>query len=251
MWFKRIKQKLLSRNKFTNYLTYALGEVLLIGFGIVLGVKANNWSERQNKADKINDYYHRILDEVDLSMQVAEHNNLVVDSMLNGLLACQKAFYLKHEDSMFFENFKIVFSTQTQSYFFPIIDEFLSLGYLSTISEPVLQEKFQLLDYIRSQIKLHDKNIIDYENNVLKPQLISKLDYAKSVEKNQSRALQLNKDSLNRFPLVFDSMVQDITILNIINHRITAEEYRLHFNKGLLNILKGMKAKLEEEIAKR
>ncbi|WP_170068335.1 DUF6090 family protein [Flagellimonas meridianipacifica] len=37
--------KLLSENKFRNYLIYAIGEIILVVIGILIALQINNWSE--------------------------------------------------------------------------------------------------------------------------------------------------------------------------------------------------------------
>ena len=46
-FFRKIRQKLLSENKFRNYLIYALGEILLVMVGILLALQVNNWNENR------------------------------------------------------------------------------------------------------------------------------------------------------------------------------------------------------------
>lgn len=47
-FFRIIRQKLLSQNKFSKYMVYAIGEIILVVFGILIALKVNNWNERQN-----------------------------------------------------------------------------------------------------------------------------------------------------------------------------------------------------------
>ncbi|MDT0606270.1 DUF6090 family protein [Croceitalea rosinachiae] len=44
-FFRKIRQKLLSENKFSKYLIYAIGEILLVLIGILLAFQANQWKE--------------------------------------------------------------------------------------------------------------------------------------------------------------------------------------------------------------
>ncbi|MDX1472474.1 MAG: DUF6090 family protein, partial [Flavobacteriaceae bacterium] len=71
--FRRIRQYLLSENKFRKYLVYAIGEIVLVVIGILIALEVNNWNERRNmekieieylkrlRSDLANDtaYYHR------------------------------------------------------------------------------------------------------------------------------------------------------------------------------------------------
>ena len=49
--FKKIRQQLLSENRFSKYLIYAVGEILLVMIGILLALQVNNWNE-QRKLEK-------------------------------------------------------------------------------------------------------------------------------------------------------------------------------------------------------
>lgn len=43
--FLRIRQKLLSENRFSKYLFYAIGEIVLVVIGILIALQINNWNE--------------------------------------------------------------------------------------------------------------------------------------------------------------------------------------------------------------
>ena len=44
-FFGRIRQQLLTENKFRKYLKYAIGEILLVVIGILIALQINNWNE--------------------------------------------------------------------------------------------------------------------------------------------------------------------------------------------------------------
>ncbi len=53
-FFRRIRQSLLSDNKYRKYLVYALGEIALVMIGILLALQVNNWNqERQLKKQEL------------------------------------------------------------------------------------------------------------------------------------------------------------------------------------------------------
>lgn len=45
--FRQIRQRLLTENRFSKYLLYALGEILLIVIGILLALQIDSWNERR------------------------------------------------------------------------------------------------------------------------------------------------------------------------------------------------------------
>ena len=50
-FFRKIRQRLLSENKFSKYLLYAVGEIILVVIGILIALQINNNNEaRKEKA---------------------------------------------------------------------------------------------------------------------------------------------------------------------------------------------------------
>lgn len=49
-FFRHIRQPLLSENKFSKYLLYAIGEIVLVVIGIPIALQINNWNEQRKAA---------------------------------------------------------------------------------------------------------------------------------------------------------------------------------------------------------
>ena len=52
-FFKKARKKLLSKNKFTSYIIYATGEIILVVVGILIALQINNWNE--NRKDRLHE----------------------------------------------------------------------------------------------------------------------------------------------------------------------------------------------------
>jgi len=53
-FFRKIRQNLLTENKFSKYLLYAVGEIILVVIGILIALQINNWNqERKNQKLKV------------------------------------------------------------------------------------------------------------------------------------------------------------------------------------------------------
>ena len=48
-FFKKIRQQLLTENKFSKYLIYAIGEIVLVVIGILIALSINNWNENSKR----------------------------------------------------------------------------------------------------------------------------------------------------------------------------------------------------------
>ncbi len=46
-FFRRIRQRLLSENRFSKYLIYAIGEIILVVIGILIALQINNWNQNR------------------------------------------------------------------------------------------------------------------------------------------------------------------------------------------------------------
>jgi hypothetical protein len=51
-FFRKIRQQLLSQNKVSKYLLYAIGEIVLVVIGILIALQINNWNELQKLQEK-------------------------------------------------------------------------------------------------------------------------------------------------------------------------------------------------------
>ena len=48
-FFRKIRQRLLTENKFSKYFLYAIGEIVLVVIGILIALQINNWNENQKE----------------------------------------------------------------------------------------------------------------------------------------------------------------------------------------------------------
>ncbi len=77
-FFRKIRQRLLTENKFSKYLLYAIGEIALVMIGILLALQVNNWNEEK----KVNVQELTILKELKLSLELNKNilNNRIINS---------------------------------------------------------------------------------------------------------------------------------------------------------------------------
>ena len=48
-FFRKIRQDLLTENRFSKYLIYAIGEIVLVVIGILIALQINNWNENRKE----------------------------------------------------------------------------------------------------------------------------------------------------------------------------------------------------------
>jgi Family of unknown function (DUF6090) len=92
-FFRNIRQRLLSENKFNKYLFYALGEIVLVVIGILIALQLNNWNEAQKRRALEVQIYKEIHQDLSLTYNEVEldrnaHVSLILctDSLLSHLV---------------------------------------------------------------------------------------------------------------------------------------------------------------------
>jgi hypothetical protein len=77
--FRKIRQAFIQKGNLTNYLWYAIGEILLVMIGILLALQVNNWNENKIKRSAELTYYsnikNRLLDDKKLIQSQINFNN--------------------------------------------------------------------------------------------------------------------------------------------------------------------------------
>lgn len=76
-FFRHIRQRLLAKNKFTQYLIYAIGEIALVMIGILLALQVNNWNEARKQQDSLKSIY--LITKEDLSNDIIEIDSFLKD----------------------------------------------------------------------------------------------------------------------------------------------------------------------------
>jgi len=88
-FFRKIRQQLLTENKFSKYLLYAIGEILLVVIGILLALYINNRNQQQINNAKITsvlkEIQQELVNDIERSKQIFDRfirDNSIQDSIL-------------------------------------------------------------------------------------------------------------------------------------------------------------------------
>jgi len=71
-FFRRIRKQLLTENKFSKYILYAIGEIMLVTIGILIALQINNWKEDRMRENLKIEYLTSL--KRDLTFDIAQLN---------------------------------------------------------------------------------------------------------------------------------------------------------------------------------
>ena len=67
-FFRHIRKSLLEKNKMGKYLTYALGEIILVVIGILIALQINNWNNQRSEQETLRLFLTEFKEELELNM---------------------------------------------------------------------------------------------------------------------------------------------------------------------------------------
>lgn len=164
-------------NRIRDYSLYAIGEIILVVIGIVIGLQINKWNEARKIDKKIEHYYTRIYDESEFIIDWLEYGIVYSDSVIDGLTLSLRKISERDLDSAFQKNIKFLTDVEELSIAFPVLDEFIEQGYPTLIEDYELREELYVLEVFRHHIEATNSNIHSFGQNLLKTHLINKINY--------------------------------------------------------------------------
>ena len=91
-FFRKIRQKLLSENKFSKYLLYAIGEIILVVLGILIALQLNNLNDERKTENLRQVYYKQLLQDFKNDKAYIEKTSLAIDSNMVKIRAFKEIY---------------------------------------------------------------------------------------------------------------------------------------------------------------
>ena len=89
-FFRKARQKLLSQNRVSRYLTYAVGEIFLVTIGILIALQINTWNEDRKEKNYLLKVYEQIRQDLQadtvklrISIEDLEAKNARISEIIN------------------------------------------------------------------------------------------------------------------------------------------------------------------------
>ena len=251
-FFRKIRQNLLTENKFSKYIIYAIGEIILVVIGILIALQINNWNEnnkleskRTQLVERLTIELNREVENIKYRIDFAENINNSVTTLMN--LFGETISENKHKeiDSLLpwtTLDYELTFQLNT-------LLEARDNGQISLIKSDSLRTNLYELITLAGYIKEREKILNDDKNSFLRPFL-----YENVNRRNMKfRFKEFHEEKVGDSKLRktdYDTLFKNREFENMLNERFIYSKERITTYKYVEKFLKDLKNGLEAEIKK-
>ena len=184
--FRGIRKKLFEQSKFTNYLFYAMGEILLVVIGILIAIQINTWNSNQANYRKEKEYLNNLLNDIEIQSKITldqiAHEKLMRHN-------CEKALRNLNSSNPNPDSLNIFLIAITRKTFVihnPTFQDLKSSGNILLIKDNTLRNRilsfYQYSDYSASVIEISNlKSISEFRDFMLKESVVN-MNYIDTVK---------------------------------------------------------------------
>ena len=242
-FFRQIRQRLLTDNKFSKYLLYAVGEIRLVVIGILIAFQVDNWNEarklRRVEIDSLSEILNGLNDTLDEVQVALEQDNRYRDCNYKILdyLETRKPYD---------ESLDICFGVY---YWSPIVQlttsayDQLKLRGLEIISNESLRKDLTEMfdtrfDVLKSEVELWDDQLL---MSTLYPL------HTKHFRKYFPPEWQIYEDEYAK-PVDYESLLENEQFKNVLAEIISLRNWSVKTNEVLEEELQVLIGKIENEL---
>ena len=239
---------MLTHNKFSKYLLYAVGEIILVVIGILIALSINNWNNKEINKSESNEFNRRLLREIDLNLELADTKIEKIKRMISSSKGILDLFNkdpndkgVKSLDSLIY----VTIAGVKTEFIVGTLSEGLNTGKVALIQSDELKSKLYGLPSNISYVKDYDKTYSVYIGEILQPFLYENFNY---------RKMDNSFSKLNVGPSKFNAqhnmlLLKNEKFENLIDNHFFQSNLQLEFHTNLRNEFAQVKYMIEEEFS--
>ncbi|MDX1462932.1 MAG: DUF6090 family protein [Marinirhabdus sp.] len=233
-FFRHIRQRLLEENKFSKYLLYAVGEIILVVIGILIALQINNWNSDRIQKTKEEVYLTNVkrdLNEQLVSIEAQLNYELQTIEVATPIITYYKEYQAFKVDSLFTVSIGNLTGRKTFIRNAPTYTELISSGNIDIIRNNEIKDEiikyYQELERIELIINKNNNLFTDAvfipemlglsEIQIIGELHVDELAYLSDnnislIDLNESRLKEITKEKLQNAD-------NEIKMINAINFR--------------------------------
>ena len=248
-FFRRIRQQLLIENKFSKYLIYAIGEIILVVIGILIALSINNWNTNKINQSESKEFNQRLLNEFSGNLNLADTKIQKMDSIISSSKSILELLNkmpsddnIKTLDSLLYiaiNGIKVEFRTGT-------LTEGLNTGKVALIDSEILKSKLYGLPSNIDYVREWDKTYSNYLSDILQPFLYKNFNYRTMDNTFSNYKIGTSKFKVDRNRLLLENEEFE----NLIDNHYFQSNAQMKFHTNLRNEIEEIKKLIEIELKK-
>ena len=215
--FRKTRKRLLAENKFSRYLIYAVGEIILVVIGILIALKVNNYNIQELNNEKFETIFHEVKENIiaDIkSVEIAINYYNTKDSLIQLVRndKVTKQMYLENQTLFYLLYYYRSHSLHDNGY-----------NMLSQNLDVIPQKYDTVMPYLnriyssqRKVLEDFNKYIIDYTYRMLE-RWADKNSYF-TLSKEEKIDFFLNNSSFKNDAILYTRFSQDMFVRNMHNY---------------------------------
>lgn len=241
-FFRHIRKSLLMENKTGKYLKYAIGEIVLVVIGILIAVQINSWNQQRIQNATVENYFVRILDEIDLSRMMVKDFDKTIDTLITENQKSLEILNSNNRDSLIHLDKTIgaLGTAYTSNLSFDIVDEYLNEGLLSKIEQDSLKLAFKYFEYIRKSLNQIDEYTNEQYLNSIEPFFYKNINYSRVVRAHNKSKLIIGGPETD-----YSEFYNNLEIYNLITFKLETLSSQKNRTESLLYTLDYLKNQIE------
>lgn len=244
-FFRRIRQRLVSENKFSRYLLYAIGEIILVVIGILIALSINVWNDNRIAENNIQGYYERLIPEIEQVIASSRYFVEVRDTLIQKNTKLLKIIDSKNVDSLI-ANKNLLGATATSWEIIvnmPLTKEFLNQNYLSKVENDSLKFHFTEINSLSEKVSTINNGISTQYLNTIEPFFNKYINYSDIALKQYESGIIKGGPKTD-----FPSLIDNLELWNIITFKLELLQSEAVFEKYLISLLESFLELLEKEV---
>ncbi|MBC2838855.1 DUF6090 family protein [Robiginitalea sp. SC105] len=213
-FFRQLRQRLLTENKFRKYLLYAIGEILLVVIGILIALQINNANEYSKQKQQLLKYEQNIVSELKEDLKMLNGLDSLNSAKVGTILSYINYFKnpTRDADTVIQRMYDIQYNGGVYKSIAYTIDEIINTGNLSLFSS---EAKTAILE-LKAIQEFYEKNRIEVEQKWV----LSNIEFENAID----------LVSYNEFPTA------ELRNMKDWRFDLGSDQYRLFNNKTLAEL---------------
>jgi len=240
-FFRKIRQQLLTENKLSKYLIYAIGEIVLVVIGILIALQINNWNLQKATQSKEQTYLKSLKSEFENNLNVLEAE--LQTNKQNRIAAIKIANYIDDESKTptgpEFSSLLVGCLASDIEYkpSMAVLNEMINSGSMKDISNVLLKNQLSSWNSVLSKIQGQERILIQDRLNALT-----------HLRKEGSMRAVFDHTNISQSVLELDKGKRNLNSLNLLSSKEFENDILLFIatNKSTENIYSFSKENIEK-----